>query len=115
MTDRYLKAVLTVIAGALIYLCVILTPMPGVQAQVPSRTPGEPSGPTSVVVVGVTAPIEVTGKVTTERSSGVADRVVITGWEEESGRQDAGAVYRRLPRANTASVNASPLPVKPIQ
>ena len=52
MTDRYLKSVLTVIAGALIYLCVILTPIPRASAQTPSIRPGEPSGPTEVVVVG---------------------------------------------------------------
>ena len=46
MNDRYTKTVLTVIAGALIYLCVITTPLPGVSAQSPSKLPGVSSSPT---------------------------------------------------------------------
>ena len=33
MTDRYTKIVLTVIAGALVYLCIVMTAFPAVQAQ----------------------------------------------------------------------------------
>ena len=33
MIDRYTKIVLTVIAGALVYLCVVMTAFPAVQAQ----------------------------------------------------------------------------------
>ncbi len=51
MTDRYTKTVLTVIAGALIYLCVVMTAFPAAQAQSSAR-PGEPTGPQDVVVVG---------------------------------------------------------------
>ena len=43
MTDRYTKTVLTVIAGALIYLCVVMTAFPAAQAQSSAR-PGEPTG-----------------------------------------------------------------------
>jgi hypothetical protein len=53
--DLYLRIVLTVIAAALVYLCVVLTPMPAVSAQTPrivgGRTPGEYTGPAEVVIV----------------------------------------------------------------
>ena len=96
MIDRYLKIVLTVIASALVYLCVVLTSLPGVSAQTPSLRPGESSGPTEVVVVGwrpgaretipvsiqQTQPLRIEGAVTTERSTTrLADRVVLVGWE----------------------------------
>ena len=101
MKDCYLKGVLTVIACALVYLCVALTPLPGASAQTPSLRPGEPSGPTEVVVVGwrpdareiipvtiqQTAPLRVEGTVTTERSTRVADRVVLVGWEPGGSRE----------------------------
>jgi hypothetical protein len=102
MTDRYIRCVLTVIAGALIYLCVVLTPITGVSAQTPSLRPGEPSGPTEVVVVGwrpsgpdpvpvtiqQTQPLRIEGTVNTERSTTrVADRVVIVGWETGGTRE----------------------------
>jgi hypothetical protein len=104
MVDRYTKAVLTLIACALVYLCVIFTPLPRAHAQTPSRTPGEPSGPAEVIVVGWRAegqatvpvaiaevttpqPFRVVGEVKTERSAGVADRVVLVGWEENSRRE----------------------------
>ena len=88
MVDRYTKFILTIIAGTLVYLCIVLTPIPGVHAQVPSLRPGEPSGPTEVVISGwrtpaglsafpvsiqhpvqVTSaqPLRITGSVTTER------------------------------------------------
>lgn len=118
MTDRYIKSVLTVIAGALIYLCVIVTPIPGVSAQTPSLRPGESSGPTEVVVVGwrpsgpdpvpvtiqQTQPLRIEGTVTTERSTTrLADRVVIVGWE-------AGGT-RELQRPVTSITDSSRLPV----
>lgn len=104
MIDRYTKVLLTVIAAALVYLCVVLTPLPGLQAQTAKR-PGDPTGPAEAVIVGwrtndavpvafqrpipVTAaePLRVTGSVTTERSSNVADRVVVVGWEENAVRE----------------------------
>jgi hypothetical protein len=108
MTDRYTRTVLTVIAGALIYLCVIFTPLSGLSAQLPSKVPGVSSGPSDVVIVGwrapdnaafpvaiqhqvrvsATEPLPIRGSVTTERSqSGVADRVVVVGWEEDASRE----------------------------
>ena len=106
MIDRYTKTLLTVIAVALIYLCVVLTPIPGVQAQTAQR-PGDPTGPGEMVIVGWrapqgetlpvsvfgsvsvtnTEPLRITGPVTTERSSGAADRVVLVGWEEGAIRE----------------------------
>lgn len=92
MIDRYTKTVLTVIAGALLYICIVMTPFPAVQAQGTKR-PGEPSGPQDVVVVGwrPTAPLPIVAaeplRVTTEQRAGVTDRVVLVGWEEiERGR-----------------------------
>jgi hypothetical protein len=102
MNDRYIKSVLTVIAAALVYLCVVLTPLPGVSAQTNSLRPGESSGPTEVVVVGwrpsdretipvmiqQTQPLRVEGTVSTERSSTrLADRVVVVGWEPGGTRE----------------------------
>ena len=108
MIDRYTKFVLTVIAGALLYLAVLFTPLPMANAQTPSKFPGQSSGPTEVVVVGwqsgqavipvsighpvqVTAskPLPVTGQVKTERVSDRADRVILIGWEERANREAA--------------------------
>ena len=114
MTDRYTKTLLTVIALALVYLCIVLTPIPGVQAQT-ARRPGDPTGPAEMVIVGWrapkgetlpvtvfgsviventvplkidnTAPFRIAGDVRTERSSGAADRVVLVGWEEGAIRE----------------------------
>jgi len=100
MIDRYTKAVLTLIATALVYLCVILTPLPGVQAQATQR-PGEPTGPVQTVIVGwrgapgetipvsasqpvpvtVNSPVEVKGRVAIDKATERADRVVLVGWE----------------------------------
>jgi hypothetical protein len=106
--DRYVKGVLTVIALALVYLCVVLTPAPPAlaqaQTQPPLVRPGDATGPMPVVVVGwragsgevvpvavtnavttsVQNTVQVEGRVTTERSAGGADRVVLVGWEERS-------------------------------
>jgi hypothetical protein len=106
--DRYLKGVLTVIALALVYLCAVLTPAPPALAQAQTQPPlvrhGDVTGPMPVVVVGwragsgevvpvavtnavttsVQNTVQVQGRVTTERSEGAADRVVLVGWEERS-------------------------------
>jgi hypothetical protein len=109
MIDRYTKIVLSVIACALVYLCVVLTPLPGVHAQQATLRPGEPSGPLEVLVVGwkplaglnaipvsiahpvqvtATQPLPIAGAVTTERSSSLlADRVVLVGWEQGATRE----------------------------
>jgi len=107
MNDRYIKSVLTVIAVALIYLCIVVTPLPGLSAQVPSLRPGEPSGPTEVVIVGwrpggrepvpvviqQSQPLRVEGTVITERSTTrLADRVVIVGWESGGSRETQRAM-----------------------
>lgn len=106
--DRYVKGVLTVIALALVYLCVVVTAWPPVLAQAqpqpPLVRPGDITSPMPVVVVGwragpgdivpvavtnavatsVQNTVQVEGRVTTERSTGAADRVVLVGWEERS-------------------------------
>ena len=108
MIDRYTKTLLTVIAGTLLYIAAIVTPLPAANAQTPSKFPGQSSGPTEVVVVGwttsqavvpvsisqpvqVTAskPLPVTGQVKTERASDRADRVILIGWEEGANRDSA--------------------------
>ncbi len=123
MIDRYTKTVLTVIAGALLYLCVAVTAFPAAHAQ-SSLRPGEPTGPGQVVVVGwqtnqvvpvafqgpvsvVTAnePLRITGTVATERAAGIADRVILAGWEEGATREKA---TRMLPLSDTTAG----LPVK---
>ena len=103
--DAYLRGVLTVIAGALVYLCVVLTPVPAVSAQSALR-PGDPTGPAEMVIVGVRlaqgaalpvqvqAPVAVTGevrvagdvkvngRVQTEQVPRTTERVVLACWEE---------------------------------
>ena len=106
MTDRYTKTVLTVIAGALIYLCVVMTAFPAAQAQSSAR-PGEPTGPQDVVVVGwrPTAPLPIVApeplRVVTEQKAGIAERVVLVGWEE-SGR--GSPVQRFFDEARTVGL-----------
>ncbi len=114
MVDRYTKFILTLIACALVYLCVVFTPLPGLDAQTASLRPGEPSGPTEVVIVGwqsrsgalpfpvsighpvqvaASQPLPIRGEVTTERTTtGLADRVVIVGWEEGARREKPSAM-----------------------
>ena len=128
MNDRYLKTVLTVIAGALIYLCIVATPLPGLSAQVPSIRPGEPSGPTEVVIVGwraadaafpvavlnpvrVTAsePLPIRGSVTTTPSSDRAGRVILAGWEENASRDSAMAMEQFSDENSKVRVRALPV------
>ena len=111
--DRYLRCVLTTIALALVYLCIVLTPLPIASAQ-GARTPGESTGPAEMVIVGmrlgpadalpVYAPnpipltgdvkvsneVRVTGRVQTEQAARTSSRVVIAGWEEKGSREAAG-------------------------
>ncbi|HYE88661.1 MAG TPA: hypothetical protein VEA16_20000 [Vicinamibacterales bacterium] len=90
MVDNYTKTVLTVIAGALIYLCIAMTSFPAAHAQGTTQRPGEFSGPAEVIVTGwkSTAPIPITAsepmRVVTERISGAVDRVVLVGWEQSA-------------------------------
>ena len=98
MTDRYTKAVLTVIAAALIYLAVAVTAVPAVSAQGTQR-PGAPSGPLEVVVVGwkSTTPLSIASqqpiRVITERVPGAAERVVVVGWEENAARESPALMH----------------------
>lgn len=98
MSDRYTKFVLTVIACALVYICVVITPLPSVSAQSSAR-PGEPTGPAQVVVVGWSndAPVPITAsqplQVITERSTGRPDRMIITGWEESAAPGAPGGLH----------------------
>ncbi len=118
MIDRYTKTLLTVIAGTLLYIAAVVTPLPGVAAQQPSLRPGESSGPTEVVIVGwrpggrepvpvtiqQSQPLRIEGNVNTERStSQLADRVVIAGWEQDG--------VRNAPRGFRALTEVSRLPV----
>ena len=97
--DRYTKTVLTVIAGALVYLCIVMTAFPTVHAQQTAARPGEMTGPAQVVVVGwnLNAPVPITTgaplHVVTERSTGQADRMVVVGWEENAAPGHAGNVH----------------------
>ena len=106
MIDRYSKIVLTVIAGALVYLCVVMTAFPAVKAQ-GTRTAGEMiAPPIEAVIVGwkLTEPLPIATTrplpVQTERASGTADRVVIVGWEEGATRERATPM---LPFNNTTA------------
>jgi hypothetical protein len=133
MIDRYTKAVLTLIATALVYLCIVLTPWPGVQAQTTAR-PGESTGPAQVVIVGwrgapgetvpvssgdplrvrvtdplrIADPVQVTGSVTTRKADERADRVVLVGWEDGATRDG-----RPSGRLQTFGEAARGLPVVP--
>ena len=90
--DRYTKSVLTVIACALVYLCVVMTPLSSVQAQGTRRAGEMITTPIEAVIVGwkLTEPLQIATTrplpVQTERSTGAADRVVIVGWEENAAR-----------------------------
>ena len=95
--DRYTKTVLTVIAAALIYLCIVMTPFPAAHAQGTRRAGEMITTPIEAVIVGwkTNEPLPITAarplQVQTERSTGAADRVVIVGWEENSARDRTGA------------------------
>jgi hypothetical protein len=107
--DRYTKVVLSVIAGALVYLCLVLTPLPALRAQMTQR-PGEGMGPVQVVVVGwraseavpvaipqpvrVDGIVQVRGSVATEPVER-ASRVVIAGYEMDAIR-DRSSTFRPL-------------------
>jgi hypothetical protein len=127
-TDRYTRIVLTVIAVALVYLCVVMTPLPAVLAQPGTGTrPGELTAPAQVVIIGWRAPepvqiaaarplpvdlpnpVRVRGQVTTERGSGRADRVVVVGWEQ-NGTVDKAAPLRPLDASAQGGLPVTTLP-----
>ena len=92
MSDRYTKIVLTVIAGALVYLCIVMTALPAVQAQSTPRAGEMINEPVRAVIVGwnVNEPMPIVTprpiQVQTERTAGMADRVIVVGWEENAAR-----------------------------
>lgn len=99
--DFYTRGVLTIIAVALIYLCMVLTPLPTVSAQRGLR-PGDDTGPAQVVVVGwrttdrpavelgdggplrVRGEVSVDGLVETRQTANSVSRVVLVGWEKDA-------------------------------
>lgn len=115
MADRYTKAVLTVIAGALVYLCIVLTAFPPAHAQGTTKRPGEFSGPAEVVVTGWrnTAVVPITTsepmRVITERSSGAADRVVLVGWEQSSTPEKPSSARSFVALPNSSGSRALPV------
>jgi hypothetical protein len=112
--DLYLRLVLTVIAAALVYLCVLLTPLPAVSAQagrvVGAAQPGVSTGPAEMVVVGWRLPealpvvvtsgdirvtnetLRVTGRVLAEQPPDSVHRTALIGWEERGGRTTPGVL-----------------------
>lgn len=132
--DLYLRSVLTVIAGALVYLCVVFTPLPVASAQagrvVGGRTPGEYTGPAEVIVVdwrlpeGAALPVsvlrgdvrvmnEVTvrGDVELTQPPHKPLRSVLIGYEESASAIAPGRFADLNPRAGRAlPVSALPRP-----
>lgn len=99
--DATVKGLLAIIATALVYLCVVLTPLPAVQAQTVfgTRTPGEPTGPAEVVVVGfrlpnqAPLPVQVMNRVTVSGDARALQRVVLAGWETDAATGDGYARF----------------------
>lgn len=99
--DSIVRTLLGVIAAALVYLCIVLTPVPVVHGQAApvfgTRSPGEQTGPAEVVIVGwrvadtpampvqvvnrVVADVRVVGPVETRQVPRTTTRVVLAGWE----------------------------------
>jgi hypothetical protein len=116
--DRYTRVVLTVIAAALVYLCVVLTPAQTVlQAQSPQ--PGTIS-PAEVTIIGWRVPqtepmrvqvvgdVRVTGRVQAEQPQDLPDRVVLVGWEEGSTELARGARRALDPEQPGLPVRSTP-------
>jgi hypothetical protein len=124
-TDLYLRTVLTVIAAALVYLCLVFTPIPGLAAQgrpvvVGAQTPGEYTGPAEVVIVGWRLPngdsmslpvhvtrgdvrvvndVQVTGRVEAVQPENRPYRNVLIGYEEGGSTSGAGRFAGLRPRS----------------
>lgn len=99
--DPVVRALLGVIAAALVYLSVVVTPMPVAHGQAApifgTRSPGEKTGPAEVVIVGwrvadmsgmpvqvvnrLAADVRVTAPVETRQAPRTTMRVVLAGWE----------------------------------
>lgn len=137
MVDRYTRVILSVIAAALVYLCVVLSPFPTAVAQTAKR-PGDPTGPAEVVIVGwrpapssgdtsfpvrvvesvaldiddVRTTVRVAGLVQTEQSANAMDRVVISGWEQGTAPRSRGS-FRSLTAAGGDQVLGLPVTQTP--
>lgn len=112
--DHYTRVLLTVIAATLVYLCVVLTPVPTLHAQRALR-PGDPTGPGEVVVIGwrlpqdqripvqiggsvplqMTGDVKVVGTVQTEERRDNLLRVAVAGWEDGGDPRGVGS-FRAL-------------------
>jgi hypothetical protein len=116
-TDLYLRMVLTVIAAALVYLCVIFTPLPTASAQagrvVGAPRPGESTGPAEMVIVGWRLPpdaalpirgnvtvsgdvtikntVRVSGRVESDQVPKTVTRAVLVGWEDAGSAASPGS------------------------
>ena len=110
--EAYLRGVLTVIAAALLYLCILFSPLPVASAQsgrvVGAPTPGVSTGPAEMIVVGWKVPdtvpvtitrgevqvtnqsLRVSGTVRTEQAPNTATRTVVIGWEDQSSPTTPG-------------------------
>jgi hypothetical protein len=118
--DWYVRAVLTLIAAALVYLCVVLSPAPTAHAQagrVPgAATPGQPTGPGEMVIVGFRLPsgtpplavdvpgtvnariageVQVAGRVETRQQPGATERVVLSAWETDGRATTWSEAHKR--------------------
>lgn len=130
--DRYTRAILTVIAAALVYLCVLQTPWPVASAQYAAR-PGDPTGPAQVVVIGwhtadrvpvqladsasvrVTGEVRVTGgSVRTRQEDNARDRVVLAGWENRWTPGTTGGSYAMID-SNGRSPQGLPVTTLPVR
>ena len=133
--DLYLRIVLTVIAGALVYLCLLFTPLPVVSAQagrvVGARTPGEYTGPAEVVIVDWRLPdnaslpvtitrgevrvaneVAVTGEVRVKQLPEDYLRTVLVGHEERASRSATGSFRSFDPRSGSG-LPVSTVPAHP--
>ena len=126
--DHYTRVLLTVIATALVYLCVVLTPVTTLNAQGTKR-PGELSGPGEVVVIGwrlpqdqripvqiggsvplqVTGDVKVVGPVQTEERRDNLLRVAVAGWEENGDPRRAGGFRPLQPGSPFDRTNGVPV------
>jgi hypothetical protein len=130
--DLYMRMVLTVIAGALVYLCLVLTPLPALSAQVGqvvgAPTPGVSTGPGEMVIVGWRVPdtipvtvargevrltndtVRVNGRVETEQAPNTASRTTLIGWEDGAARPQTSGIFRGFTDPKTPGL---PVVVRP--
>jgi hypothetical protein len=134
--DRYTRAVLTVIATALVYLCVVLSSWPVASAQGAQRPGSVSTTPLEVIVAGWRLPqgqsppvveiagtpnvrivgdVRVSGTIETSQRRDMPDRVVLVGWEDRAIGGRTG-VYKSLdanpPNAPAVGVPVAVIPQK---